>query len=331
MKVFDCTLRDGANVVGNGFDARQTIMIIEGLIRAGITTIEMGNALGLGAYEANQSIAPCTDLEYAQLVQPYLNQAEIGMFIGYRNATQANVDFAAKHKLGFLRVGANAGDGEAASESVKRVKSAGLACHYSLMKAYILSPDELADEAKMLESCGLDSITIMDSAGTMMPDEAAAYTKKLVQVLRIPVAFHGHDNLGLSMGNAIAAYHQGARMFDAGLLGMARSAGNCATELLVASFQRMGLLQDIKLLELLDFLDKELIPEMKKHQYHHYINPVDIVYGYAGCHSSFSKMFEETAREHQVSLYQLIIEVSKIDRKSPSKELMVKVAQQLRS
>lgn len=47
MLVMDCTLRDGANVVGKGFDARLTKMMIEGMIAAGITTIEMGNCLGL--------------------------------------------------------------------------------------------------------------------------------------------------------------------------------------------------------------------------------------------------------------------------------------------
>ena len=56
MLVMDCTLRDGANVVGKGFDARLTKMMIEGMIAAGITTIEMGNCLGLGAYEGNRTI-----------------------------------------------------------------------------------------------------------------------------------------------------------------------------------------------------------------------------------------------------------------------------------
>ena len=41
---------------------------------------------------------------------------------------------------------------------------------YSAMKAYILTPDELAEEGKKLEAAGLDEFTIMDSAGTMLPD-----------------------------------------------------------------------------------------------------------------------------------------------------------------
>ena len=35
MKLFDCTLRDGANVVGKGFNAELTKMMIEGLIKSG--------------------------------------------------------------------------------------------------------------------------------------------------------------------------------------------------------------------------------------------------------------------------------------------------------
>lgn len=330
MRIFDCTLRDGANVVGKGFDAHLTTLMIEGLIKAGITTIEMGNALGLGAYEANQSIAPCTDLEYANLAKPYLDKAEIGMFIGVRNATQANADFAKEHRLGFLRVGANAGDGRLAEEGIKRIKQAGVKCCYSLMKAYILDAEALAEEAKMLEGFGLDEITIMDSAGTMLPDQVARFTAAMSKAVKIPVAFHGHDNLGLAVANALAAYDNGAQIFDAGLLGMARSAGNCATELLAAVLYRRGQLQGVDLFSLLDFLDEKLIPEMRKHNYHHYVNPVDIVYGIAGCHSSFAGMLKDTAQTYAVPQYQLILEVSKRDQKAPSQELVNEVAKEIK-
>ena len=65
-----------------------------------------------------------------------------------------------------------------------------------------------------------------------------------------------------TMEEAIAAAEAGATVFDCGLLGMARSAGNCATELLVATFQRLGWFKDIDLYKLLDFLDEQLIPAM---------------------------------------------------------------------
>ena len=330
MLVMDCTLRDGDNVVGKGFDARLTKMMIEGMIAAGITTIEMGNCLGLGAYEANNSIAPCTDEEYLKLVQPYLPQAEIGMFMGYRNASEKNIDLAAQYGLKFLRVGANAGDGAGACEGIKRVKAAGIKCRYSLMKAYVLPPTQLAEEAKMLADCGLDEITIMDSAGTMMPHQVTEYAKELVRAVDIPVAFHGHNNLGLSVANAMAAAEGGATVFDCGLLGMARSAGNCATELLVATFQRLGHMKDIDLYKLLDFLDEQLIPAMEEHQYHVAVKPFDLILGLAGCHSSFTKRFQEIAAGCGVPLYPLVVETSKLDQKAPSEELIRQVAARLK-
>jgi len=330
MLVMDCTLRDGANVIGKGFDAKLTKSMIEGMINCGITTIEMGNCLGLGAYEANNSIAPCNDVEYLELIQPYLDKAEIGMFMGYKNATQANIDLAAKYGLKFLRIGANAGDGADACEGVKRVKAAGMKCRYSMMKGYILSPEELAKEAKMLADCGLDEITIMDSAGTMMPHQVTEYTKALVEAIDIPVAFHGHNNLGLSVANAIAAAEGGATVFDCGLLGMARSAGNCATELLVATFQRLGWMQDIDLYKLLNYLDEELIPAMEAQGYHTAVKPYDLILGLAGCHSSFTKRFQDIAAEYGVPLYNLVVEASKLDQKAPSEELIRQVAATLK-
>ena len=330
MLVMDCTLRDGANVVGKGFDAQLTRLMIEGMIESGITTIEMGNCLGLGAYEANGSIAPCTDVEYLELIQPYLPKAEIGMFFGYKNTSQENVDLAKKYGLKFLRIGANAGDGAGACEGIRRVKAAGMKCRYSMMKAYILSPEDLAKEAKMLADCGLDEITIMDSAGTMMPRQVAEYVKALTAAVDIPVAFHGHNNLGLSVANAIAAMEAGATVFDSGLLGMARSAGNCATELLVATFQRLGYLQEIDLYRLLDFLDTKLIPAMEERGYHVAVKPLDLILGLSGCHSSFTKRFQDIADETGVPLYQLIVEVSKLDQKAPGEALIREVAEKLK-
>ena len=213
MKLLDCTLRDGGNVVGRGFNAEMTAMIIRGLIRSNVRVIEMGNCTGIGSYEANNLIAPCTDKEYLEVIQPFLPQAEIGIFMGWKNGTPENVSLAKSYGLKLLRVGANAGGGKNACDAVKRVKDAGMICRFSMMKAYVSTPAELAEEAAMLEAYGLDEVTVMDSARTMMPQDAAAYVKALKKSLKIPVAFHGHNNLGLSVANALAAHDAGADVF----------------------------------------------------------------------------------------------------------------------
>lgn len=327
MKLMDCTLRDGANVVGKGFDAEITQITLDILTSTGVDYIEFGNAGGIGAYEVAGFTAALTDDEYLRLVQPYLGKSCIGMFL---NATRyrANNDVpkAAQAGLDFLRVGCEAGKGEIAVAPIKEIKAQGMKAFYSAMKAYLLPPKELAEEARMLEEAGLDEYTIMDSAGCMFPEEVAEYTRILKETLHIPIAFHCHNNLGLSAANALAAYQNGAEILDCGLMGMARSAGNLATEVCTALMQRYGEFDHIDFYGMLDGINDRLMPAMEQHNYHNPITPFDLVLGVSGAHSSYGKQFKAVAAEENVSVYQLIVEVSRRDRRKPSEALMHEVA-----
>ncbi len=329
MNLFDNTLRDGGNVVGHGFPIELTKSILGGLLDAGIPDIEMGNCKGLGAYDKLGATQCPSDREYFAAAAPYLPGGRIGMFILAKCADADKIHEAKEAGLNFLRVGANASDGAGSVKAVEMVKKEGLLCRYSLMKAYVSTPEELAAEAKMLQDAGVDKITIMDSAGTMYPQDATAYVTALKAAVTIPVGFHGHSNLGLSQANAIAAVAAGADEIDCGLLGMARSAGNCSTELAAATLKKLGYLEQVDLYKLLDYLDDELIPAMDAYHYHVAVNPTDLVLGLSGCHSNYLGMFRKVAQETGVPLRKLIVEVSAIDRKNPSEELLRQVAAKL--
>lgn len=331
MKLFDNTLRDGGNVVGHGFSLELTESMVRGLLNAGIQDIELGNCKGLGAYDMLNATKAPRDEEYFEVLKPYLHKGRIGMFMLAKCANAEKVKSAADAGLNFLRVGANASDGKESLEAVRMVKEYGLICRYSLMKAYVSTPEELAAEAKMLQDAGVDKITIMDSAGTMFPSDATAYVTALKKAISIPVGFHGHSNLGLSQANALAAVAAGADEIDCGLLGMARSAGNCATELAAATLKKVGYLQDVDLYSLLDYLDQELIPAMEPYGYHVAVNPTDLMLGLAGCHSNFLPMFRKVAEEEGVSLLKLIADVSAIDRKNPPESLLREVSEKLKA
>lgn len=330
MKIFDCTLRDGANVVGNGFSPELTESMISNLISCGITDIEFGNAKGVGSHEKG-STAPMSDLEYMRLARPYCDKANLGMFLLAGQASEEKVKEAAENGLTFLRVGIAAGDGAKAVNAVKLVKAAGLTCRFSMMKAYLLDAKALAAEAKMLENEGVDAITIMDSAGYMYPDEVAEYVREMKAAVSIPVGFHGHNNLGLSQANALAAMEAGVDEIDTGLLGMARSAGNCSTELTAALLLKKGLIEEENFYRLLAYLDAELIPAMKEYDYHVSVCPEDLILGMSGCHSSFLKLFHKVAQEEAVDVYRLIVEVSAKNKKSPDEELIRSTARALRA
>ena len=330
MKLFDTTLRDGGNVVGDGFNAELTVSIVRGLLSAGIKDIELGSCKGLGAYERMGATRALSDTEYYSVLSQWVDKGRLGMFVLAGMAREDEIKAAADAGMYFLRVGANAGDGAGSLEAIRMVKKAGLYCRYALMKGYILSPAGLAEEARMLADAGADCVTIMDSAGTMFPAETAEYVRALKSAVSIPVGFHGHSNLGLSQANALAAAEAGADEIDCGLLGMARSAGNCATELAAATLKREGYLPDVDLYGLLDYLDAELIPAMKAYDYHVAVDPTALMLGLSGCHSGFLPLFKKVAAEEGVSLLKLIAEVSAVDRKAPSEELIRQKAAEIR-
>ena len=93
--------------------------------------------------------------------------------------------------------------------------------------------------------------------------------------------------------------------------------------------QRYGQMQEIDLYQMLDFIENKLQPAMREHQFNNPISPLDLTLGLSGCHSSFVKTFKEVAEENQVNLFKLIVEVSAINQKNPSRELMNQIASQL--
>lgn len=331
MNLFDNTLRDGGNVVGHGFSIEITCNIVDGLLQSGIQDIEFGNCKGLGAYEQLNAIHAPSDEAYLTAIQPFLHKGRIGMFMLAKCAAKERIQAAADYRLNFLRIGENAGDGAAALNAVNLVKKAGLVCRYSMMKAYISTPETLAAEAKMLQDAGVDKITIMDSAGTMFPDSVNAYVSAMKQAVSIPVGFHGHSNLGLSLANALSAAEAGADEIDCGLLGMARSAGNCATELAAATLTKAKHLDHVDLYRLLSYLEADLMPMMQQFGYHVAVDPTSLILGLEGCHSNFLPLFQAVASETAVPLYPLITKTSAVDRKNPSLELIRKVAENIKN
>ena len=328
VELLDCTLRDGSNVVGAGFSKEMTVTIIESLLRSGIKVIEMGHCSGLGGNEGSTKKAPLSDEEYLEVASPYFGRAEIGMFCQPKFATERKVQSAARKGLGFLRVGINAGDSAGAADLIGMIRRYGIKVRTSLMKAYVLPAAELAREARTLEAAGANAVTIMDSAGYMVPEEVREYVAVLKDAVSIPVGFHGHNNLGLAVANGLAAWRAGAASIDCGVMGMARSVGNIPTEAMIALLQRFGEASRFDLHSLLSSIDNEIMPPLRE-EFTPPIPPVELVLGIAGCHSSFLPTFREVAGEKNVDLYQLIIDVSKRDKKAPSRKVIESLADKI--
>lgn len=303
-EILDCTLRDGSHAVGHSFTARDTRLIVAGLVKAGIQVIEIGKSSGLGSNKGN-----VPDEDFLDAVTPFMGKAEIGMFYRPEFYEAEKLDMAAEKGIGFLRVGTDAGKASSSESVIPKIRQRGIKVRFSLMKAHALTPEALAEEARKAESYGAQVVTIMDSTGTFLPEQVKFYVSALVDAVDIPVGFHGHNNLGLAIANALAALDVGASSLDGSLTGLARSAGNAPTEMLCAVLGRLGIPIKADLSELLRFIDtgfSGIVPETKG------VPPLDLVFGIAGFHSRDITTVRKVSEETGADLYELILAVARL-------------------
>lgn len=322
MEILDCTLRDGGHALKGSFSIDATKTIIEGLLQSGIKVIEFGRPSGIGSSKGIVS-----DEAYLRVAQPFLERGELGMFCRPDCFGENQFKLACQYNIGFLRVGTNAAHVEPSESVIGKARNAGIKIRYSLVQAHTISPAVLAENAKKIADYGAQSITIMDSTGTMLPDQAGEYVNALVNAVRIPIGFHGHNNLGFSVANALAAINAGASSIDGALGGLARSAGNAPTEILCAVLEKQGKATGINFYQLLKFIDETmstLVPSMKN------IPPLDIIFGYAGFHSRNLDMAKTVALNEGVNLYRLIVGAMRYEQSNPDEALFKKAALELK-
>jgi 4-hydroxy-2-oxovalerate aldolase len=325
LQILECTLRDGSYVVDFQFTARDTAIIAAALENAGFNLIEIGHGVGLNSSNAGKGVAAATDEEYMQAAASTLKQAQWGMFFIPGIARHEDLELAASYGMGFVRIGTNATEVEQSKDYIEHAKKLGMFVSANLMKSYVLSPKELATQAKLSEELGSDLICLVDSAGTMLPDDIRRYMTVLQDVLAVPIGLHCHDNLGLGMANVLMAIECGAQRVDSTLQGMGRGGGNPVTEVLVTVLKKQGIDLGIDLNRLMDISDRIIKPLLQDKGW----DSIDITSGYAGFHSSYLKTILKYADRYQVDPRDLIVGVCKVDQVYAREELVEATARQL--
>jgi len=323
VKLFDCTLRDGSYAVNFQYTASDTERIVRGIDQLGIGLIEVGHGLGLNASGARHGVAAATDEEYLRAAARGAKTAQIGAFFIPGIGDESQIDLAAACGASFLRIGTNIVQSEEAGRFIRYAKHLGLYVFYNAMKSYVVSPQEFLRRAVQVVEQGADSVYIVDSAGSMAPGEVGTFCDLLRERLPVPFGFHGHNNLGLAIANSLEALRHGASTIDCTLAGIGRGGGNAQLEVFVGLCERLHIHTGIDLLAAQD-VARALIDHGPQDVTR--IDEMNTVMGFAGFHSSFAPLLTTVAEKFGTDVRKLIIEVSKHDRVSPSRELMEMVA-----
>ena len=165
-------------------------------------------------------------------------------------------------------------------------------------------------------------VYVTDSAGAMVPGDVRERIQAVKEAIALPVGFHGHNNLGLAIGNSLAAIEAGAVSIDTCVRGLGAGAGNAQLEVLVAVLTKMGYSTGIDLYKAMDVADL-LDPMMHRPQT---ISNPALAIGYAGAYGSFLLHSYRAAEKFGVDARDILIEMGRRKTVGGQEDLIIDVA-----
>lgn len=307
-KITDTTLRDGSHAMRHQYTVAQVQQIAAALDKSGVYAIEVTHGDGLGGSSVQYGFSLVDEMELIEAAAQSVQQAKIAALllpgIGTRKELQAAVDRGIK----MVRIATQCTEADVSEQHFGMAKKMGLETVGFLMMSHMRPPEFLAEQARLMESYGADIVYVVDSAGAMLPQDAADRVAALKAALSVEVGYHAHNNLGLAIGNTLAAVQAGADHVDGTLRGLGAGAGNAPTELLAASLDKMGLNPGVDVFGLMDMAEFVTAPMMP-------FQPIpdrdSIAIGYAGVYSTFLLHAKRLGQEYNVDPRDILVELGR--------------------
>lgn len=328
IRIIDATLRDGMHAVSHQFTPDQMAAIAERLDKAGVKTIEVTHGDGLGGSSMQYGFAKSTDAEYIAAVSKVVKNANISVLLLPGIGTIEDLEVAIKAGAKTVRVATHVTEADIAEQHIKYAKENGLEAIGFFAMSHMASPEKIAEQAKLMESYGADMVIMADSAGTMLPNEVKSKISAIKAAISIPVGFHGHNNLGLAIGNSLAAIEAGAVSIDGTIRGLGAGAGNAQLEVLIAVLEKAGFSTGVDFYKVMDAAAEVLEPLMQRPQI---IDNASLAIGYAGTYGSFLLHAKRAATKFGVDVRDILIEMGLRKTVGGQEDLIFEVAYELKN
>ena len=262
IKVVDCTLRDGGIVNDFKFDDEFVKDLYKANIAAGVDYMEFG-------YKVSKEIINvedfgkwkfCDEESIREIVGDNDTDLKIAVMADV-GRTDYKKDIIPKKDsvIDMIRVATYVNTIPAAIEMINYCADLGYEVTINIMAVSTASEKDLDLALDMLGQSKASVIYLVDSYGSLYPEQIREFAKKYLKVAEKygkSIGIHAHNNQQLAFANTIESCIMGVSYLDATMSGMGRGAGNCYMELL------MGFLRNPKysINPVLKFVEKHMLP-----------------------------------------------------------------------
>jgi 4-hydroxy 2-oxovalerate aldolase len=325
--ISDPTLRDGNHAIGHQLSADQIASYCVAADAAGVDIVEVGHGNGLGASSLQLGESKTPDDIALSVARANLKTSKLGVHIIPGFATiERDLQPALDLGVDVVRVASHCSEADITERHIGFARRRRAEVWGCLMMSHMISPPQLLEQAKKMESYGAEGVVFMDSSGHYLPDDVRRRVDMLMDGLQIAVGFHAHNNLGMAIANSMAAADSGATLLDACARGFGAGAGNAQLEVLIAVLARSGYKTNADLYKVLDAADlaeKSFIKDIPA------IRSVSIVSGMAGVFSGFMKPVVRVASQFNVDPRDVFFELGRRKVVAGQEDLILEVSKAL--
>ncbi|HSZ39888.1 MAG TPA: 4-hydroxy-2-oxovalerate aldolase [Trebonia sp.] len=328
VRITDSTLRDGSHAMAHRFTEEQVRGVVHALDGAGVEVIEVTHGDGLGGSSFNYGFSAEDDVKLVGAAVDEARGAKIAVLLLPGLGTVENLRQARDAGASVARIATHCTEADVSLQHFAAARDMGMETVGFLMLAHRIGPAELAKQARIMVDGGAQCVYVVDSAGALVLGDAQARVAALVDEIggEAQVGFHGHQNLSLGIANSVLAAQNGALQIDGALCALGAGAGNSPTEVLVATFDRLGIPTGVDVQGAMAAAEDVVRPFLSRLPF---ADRGSITQGYAGVYSSFLLHAERAAARYGVPAHEILQRVGEAGYVGGQEDMIIDVALQL--
>lgn len=230
ININDTTLRDGEQTPGVVFSHEEKLHIARLLDEIGVEQIEAGT--------------PAMSPEEVKAVKAIANEGLKASIMGWSRAVKSDVDAVLTTECDAIAISIATSDIhlqyklrmtreevlDRATSMVEYAKDHGLYVSLNSEDATRTDYAFLREFAAKGKDAGADRLRVCDTLGVLIPEASRYLTRKLIEDVGISIEIHTHNDYGLAVANALAAFEGGAEWASTTVNGLGERAGNSSLE-----------------------------------------------------------------------------------------------------